>query len=319
MPSFATRASRRTATVAALFLTALTPVATSAHAATTVDLVVRADQPAIAPGATGIQQLLVSNSGQTTTGDVVVSFVTPAYTNIDRTTPLPAGCVMRYSDPDPTIPEVVNCTLAPGLAAGTTATLAMPLQVTTRARLSGPSALDVVSAVPAANSADREVNLNNNWTATSILITRPTPAMPQGNNINLYLTHDVPVATAAHTASVTLTYGNAGPESTLGPVQATVVTPFYTTVDLATPLPSPCHLALTDDTIATPEIVVCTLDPLAKNAQQTLTIPLKTFGTAIAGKVLAPALISPVQSSDVDIDQTDNLDSVGVLLPSSSR
>jgi hypothetical protein len=291
---------------------ALTPPA-SAAAGAQIDLAVSSDQQLLIPGSPAVQHLRVTNNGETTTGGVVVTFVTPAYTNIDRGQPLPPGCSIRYTMPDPTIPEVVTCTLPPGLAHGAVENLAMPLLPTTRARLVG-AALDITSALPADKSPDQDVNLNDNVDLATPTFTQPTPATPEGNRINLYLSHDVPVVAADHRASATLTYGNTGPNPMQGQTQITVVTPFTTNIDRDKPLATGCRIVLQDPSATVPEIVVCTLAPLAVGEQRSLVIPLKAVPTNLTGRPMSTLLVAPVSPADVEVDQADNLDTFGVKL-----
>ncbi|MFJ2740572.1 hypothetical protein ACIO3O_12970 [Streptomyces sp. NPDC087440] len=232
------------------------------------DLAVSTDQPLIVPGAGGVQTVVVSNAGAVTRGASLVTFVTPAYTNIDHSAALPGGCSMRYTNPDPTVPEVVNCLIPAGIAKGASVRLPMPLAVTERARLTGTN-LDLVSVVAAEGSPDREANINDNSSMGSVAVSRPTPATPKGNKVGLYLTHDVPVLAEDRTAEVTLTYGNTGPKAMRGPVQITLVTPFSTNIDRAEPMPDGCRFALADESIGTPEIVVCTLPALDADEEST--------------------------------------------------
>ncbi|WP_328958031.1 hypothetical protein [Kitasatospora purpeofusca] len=279
----------------------------------TVDLSISADQPTIAPGHTGTQTVRVSNSGETTTGESLVAFVTPAYTNIDREVPLPAGCTLHYQNQDPTVPEVVNCRIPAGLAADRPVQLAIPLAVTERARLTG-QLLDSLSVVPALESPDVEANMNDNWTTTSITVTRPTPAAPAGNRVGLYMAADVPFLEKDQTASAKVTYGNTGPAAMTDPVQITLVTPFTVNVDRTVALPAGCRIVLADQGLASPEIIVCTLPALGVDEQRTLVVPLRALGGGLTGRTSGTALIAPA-GSDIETDQTDNLGLLSVKIP----
>ncbi|MBP5934994.1 hypothetical protein F3K43_02290 [Streptomyces sp. LBUM 1476] len=97
---------------------------------TAVDLSVKADIVQQAPGITGQQKITVTNQQGTTTGKTLLTYVTPPYTNIDRAVPLPSGCVMRYQNLDPTVPEVVVCELPAGLGEKERTELSIPIDVT---------------------------------------------------------------------------------------------------------------------------------------------------------------------------------------------
>ncbi|GAV45396.1 hypothetical protein [Streptomyces acidiscabies] len=282
---------------------------------TAVDLSVKADIVQQAPGITGQQKITVTNQQGTTTGKTLLTYVTPPYTNIDRAVPLPSGCVMRYQNLDPTVPEVVVCELPAGLGEKERTELSIPIDVTPRARITG-MVRGVVDAVPAEGSSDTDVNLNDNWMPAYLSLTRPTPQTPDGNKTGLYLS--VPMATLAEdgTAEVTSTYGNVGPAAGVGATQVTVVTPFAVNVDRDKPLPDGCAIALQEPFLGIPEIVVCTFPALAAKEQRTFTVPVRAAsGGHAAGLLFGPALIAPASPEDVDPDQTDNVSSFAVLAP----
>ncbi|MDX3386025.1 hypothetical protein PV682_31890 [Streptomyces niveiscabiei] len=299
--------------LAALSAAMLTP-SSYASPAESVDLSVRADMVQQAPGTTGKQFLTVTNQGSATTGKALLTYVTPPYTNVDRSAELPAGCSMRYENPDPTVPEVVTCVVSEGLGAGERQ-LAIPLSVTQRARITG-MVRGLVTVVPAADSPDVEAAINDNWMPAYLSLTRPTPATPEGNRTGLYLAGPLSVLTKEGTADPTLVHGNVGPAQSSGQVQISAVTPFTFNVDETKPLPEGCSLVLKDSFIGTPEIVVCQVPALAVEEQRTLTIPLRRAeGAHAVGLLLGPALIAPLSPDDVDPDQTDNIATLTVMAP----
>ncbi|OXM50360.1 hypothetical protein CFP71_28445 [Amycolatopsis thailandensis] len=284
-----------------------------------MDLAVTAGQVALAPGTTGTQTVTVVNNGSAaTTGGTRVTYLTPAYVNIDRAKPLPAGCELRFEDQDPTVPEVLTCVLPAGLAPAAPVTIDVPVAVTTRARVTGVIR-GRVSALPVPGSADVEADPADNWTLAYLTATQPTPALPEGNKVGLYLTHAMPAQAKDGTSTLTITYGNVGPADTAGAVRVTVATPFYTNVDRAKPLPEGCAFQLEDPSPGIPEIVTCEVPALKVEQQRTLDVPLKAVDGGPKGIVLGPTIISPASSSDVDTDQTDNLDVAGVMVPSRGK
>ncbi|MFD7731673.1 hypothetical protein ACFV6F_14955 [Kitasatospora phosalacinea] len=95
-----------------------------------VDLHLVGDTPAIRPDGTGLTVLTVGNGGQRpTTGPVRVVYVTPLFTNVDHRLPLPPECTMLLVDPDPSVPEVVQCVRDTPLGPGGSWSLRLPLTV----------------------------------------------------------------------------------------------------------------------------------------------------------------------------------------------
>src|SRR5204863_131212 len=75
-----------------------------------VNLYAAGDIPAIRPGGSGWTTLEVGNTGgQPTTGPVRAVYVTALYANIDNNRKLPVGCVKLLNNPNPTVPEIVQC------------------------------------------------------------------------------------------------------------------------------------------------------------------------------------------------------------------
>ncbi|WP_199550048.1 hypothetical protein [Streptomyces sp. N35] len=318
--SFASAGPRlAVATAAALAITAPTAVAAPAPAAPgNVDLAITSAPPTIAPGRSGIQKLTIANRGARTTGEVQVTFATPSYVNVDRASKLPKGCKIYYKNLDPTVNEVIACRLPRGLAKGKPVTLSVPLRVTERARLTG-IVLGRAAAVPAPGSKDVESNLSDNWAITQLMLTQPTPPVPSGKNkVGLYLTRDTPATDVDGRTDAVFHYGNVGPNES-GDIQITVVTPFYTRIDTERELPTGCTIELNDPVPGVPEIVVCKVDGLDVEDDDTLTLPLRMREGAPAGVLYGLALIAPATESDVDVDQQDNLSASGVHVPSRGK
>ncbi|NGO78221.1 hypothetical protein G6045_21515 [Streptomyces sp. YC504] len=287
----------------------------SAPRGTAVDLAI-ADVPLqVSPGKSGVQKLIVSNAGaRPTTGPALVSYATPAYTNIDRGRPLPRGCKIAYANPDPVVPEVVVCRLPAGLAKGRDTTLAVPVVVTERARLTG-TIRGRSSVLPAPESKDTESDANNNWTLARLNLTRPTPAPPAGNRVGLWIAQSDAVVEQDGTAELELRYGNVGPNAS----DSTVVvftTPLLTKVDTEGGLPDGCAFELDDKTPGIPQIVRCTLDGQDVEEDDSLTVPLVAQPGVPKGMTAGSLLVAPAKPCDVDTDQTDNLTVAVVRVPS---
>ncbi|SDW27378.1 hypothetical protein SAMN05421504_101128 [Amycolatopsis xylanica] len=273
----------------------------------TADLTLSSNALSVAPGATGVQTLRVLNGGSAEfAGPVALTYVTPTYLNVDHDKPLPAGCEMRLTDPDPTIPEVVTCRIPGPIAAGKELTVGIPVAATTRVRFVG-RVRGMAMAAPTGADAD----LGDNWNYAQVVITRPTPKLPDGDPVDLYLTNTVPAVSDTQSAKVTLTYGSKAPYEAKGDLQLTYVTPFYINVDHAKPLPSGCKMRLTDRDPLVPEIVVCTMKPLKAGKTGSLAIPVELVKGAPPGPLGGMAAVAPV--SDVERGQIDNFLAANVV------
>jgi len=299
--------------VAALSLSATAaPAADDAHK---IDLVMSVDPVTLAPGDSGRQTITVTNRGSSAEGPVLVTYVTPAYTNIDRGMLLPSGCTIRYANPDPTVPEILTCEVpAERLAEDQTVSLGVPLALTTRARLTGFIG-SRVSAVPAPGSTDQEADLGTNWMVGFVNITKPTPEVPQGNRVGLYLSHITAILDKDDKGTASLVYGNAGSNDVRGEVQLTAVSPFSTKFDRSVPLSDGCSFALEDPTPGIPEIVVCRRPSLAVGEEAQVDLPLTGLPGHPFGTLYSSALVAPAGDADVETDQTDNIDVVVVRAP----
>jgi hypothetical protein len=275
-----------------------------------VDLALSSNLPAIAPGATGVHALRVINNGAADfAGPVAATYVTPTYLNVDHTKPLPGGCTMRLTEPDPTVPEVVTCRITKAIAAGKDLSIDIPVVVTTRVRLVG-RLRGMAIATPATESGHSDVDLGDNWNPAQVTISRPTPKTPEGNLVDLYQTNAAPALSNDQPGAVTVNYGNKGPRDMLGNVQITYVTPFYVNVDHSKPLPRGCVMRLTDPDPLIPEIVVCTLKPLKAKATASVAIPLKLVPGAPLGPITGTSLVAPPSVNpvvDVERSQVDNV------------
>jgi hypothetical protein len=268
------------------------------------------EQVAMAPGGTGVQNLRVINNGATDfAGPVAVTYVTPTYVNVDHDKPLPGGCTMRLTEPDPTIPEVVTCSITGTIAAGKVLSVGIPVAATTRVRFVG-RVRGLAIAAPAEESGHSDVDLGDNWNVTAVTVIRPTPEPPAGNQIDLYQTNATPALSDDQRGDVILTYGNKGPRDMQGDTQITYVTPFYVNVDHSKPLPDGCEMKLTDSSVLVPEIAVCTLKPLKAKTTGSVAIPLALvpgapLGTLTGSCLVASPTVNPIV--DVELSQVDNV------------
>ncbi|NGO74517.1 hypothetical protein G6045_02285 [Streptomyces sp. YC504] len=272
-----------------------------------VDLAI-ADAPVqLSPGQRGVQRLTVSNAAKrATTGVALVSYATPPYTNVDRKRPLPGGCRIAYQNQDPVMPEIVTCRLGAGLAKGKDRTVAIPVVVTDRARLTG-TVRGRSSVMPAPGSKDVEVDTNNNWVLARLNLTRPTPPLPKGNKVGLWVAQADAVIAKDNTGELELSYGNTGPNETRRGAVVVVTTPLLVKIDTEAGLPDECTLALDDRTPGIPQVVRCTLDDVDVEEDDTFTLPLVAQPGAPKGMSTGTTLVAPGHPEDVDTDQVDNV------------
>ncbi|WP_394825793.1 hypothetical protein [Pendulispora albinea] len=138
-----------------------------------VDLWVSTDQPALSVNAPRTVTVRYGNVGRRATqGPSELVYVTPFYVNVDRSAPLPAGCRVQEPHPDPLIPEIVLCSIPPGLEPGWERQLTLPIEL----EPGGPAGMLVgnVSLEPSAggDAADTEVNFNDNLHHATVIAVR---------------------------------------------------------------------------------------------------------------------------------------------------
>ncbi|WP_424216494.1 hypothetical protein ACN20G_30650 (plasmid) [Streptomyces sp. BI20] len=282
------------------------------RAAAGPDLVVDAAAVTAAPGTSVAHTVGVRNRGAGTRGPVLLTYVTPAYTHVDRFGPaLPEGCEVRHVDLDPVVPEVVTCRIPAGLAEGARTSFVVPLAVTTRARLTGGVG-GLLDAMPAPGSPDRETAPEDNWVSTELTLVGPVPEAPPGEPVDLFLVPDTEAAGTEAATEVVLEHGNRGPRPARS-VRVVAVAPFLTR--WRGPLPAGCGLVLDDPDPAVPRIVDCVLPRTAADGRGRLRLALETLPGAPTGTLTAPVLVAPADPGDVDADQRDNLGVITLRRP----
>ncbi|MFC5743141.1 hypothetical protein [Dyella tabacisoli] len=278
--------------------------AVSLARASAVDLFVVADSPSAKPNTSTTMHLFVGNVGAAGTGNVELTFVTPAYVNVHS--PLPSGCQLLYENTERSVPSIVLCTL-PALGQFEVREVDLNLDVDALA----PPALTYGSVMiyPAANSVDIEQDIHDNAIAPGVEVALGTPV--SGANINLYATGNapaIPEVGSRDQASEVFTIGNNGLSATTGAAHFGIATPFFIN-DVSAQLPSGCIEAYSNPRPNVPEVVICTV-PAGLAPGDTVQFPLRF--RLIAGGPTGPqwgvGAVSPVPgSTDVDSDRADNL------------
>lgn len=278
-----------------------------------INLALSTAGPSIASGKTGLQTFTISNSGATTQGASILTYVTPFYVNIDRGRPLPEGCSFRLEDPDPTVPEVVRCTTPAGLEQNKEVQLSIPVEVTTRTRFVGNNRGMAIVA-PAQGSPDKEADLTDNVARPIVTVVPPSPELPNTSIVGLYGTADRPAMAPDQRKLTTFSYGNVGPNDMTGEVTITFLTPFYVNFDRGQPLPAGCSFRLEDPDPTVPEMVTCKRPALTKGKEDQVQFPLIALPGGPRGAQISGALVAPASASDADFDQIDNITLAGAQI-----
>lgn len=295
-----------------MVLLAALPVMVGAPAsAADVDLWITYDVPTASSGGTALSTLTIGNAGSSASGVVRLTFATPAFVNIDRGQPLPAGCAFVYENLDRTVPEVVGCVL-PGLAANASRNLVFGVAV--HATAPPITTWGMALILPAIGSPDHELYMTDNVTTPGVNVARLGPI--GSGTINLYLAGDLPSVSQSAGGTQSFIVGNHGPGPTTGPVTLTMTTPFFVNFDHSRPLPGGCGYLLQNADPAIPEIVRCTLPPgLAVGSAVTIQLPLALVpGGPIGAEYSIAAVATGAGSPDVDPDRTDNVFEPGALV-----
>jgi hypothetical protein len=318
-------AGERAALCAAVVCALIGPIVSTAPAVAAagaqVDLYVAdRNSPVLTPNVGGIQEITVSNRGQSTTGRVSVKYTTPVLVNIDRAKPMPTGCAILYQNEDSAVPEVVECVL-PGLASGERHTITLPITLV-EARAPTAGSYGSVSVTPAVGSADVEQDITTSLSPIGVQMhaAAGTPP-PRGNPVNLFAAGDIPAIRPGGSAWTSLIVGNTGDQPTTGPVRAVYVTALYSNIDNGKRLPDDCTKLLDNRDPTVPEIVECYHnDPLAPGQTWTLRLPLTVVKGGPVGERYGASIAttgsSQRPSHDYDTNLADNLHGSGLNVTS---
>ncbi|HEX5404691.1 MAG TPA: hypothetical protein VFX16_20570 [Pseudonocardiaceae bacterium] len=252
-----------------------------------IDLNLYYDEPVIAAGGIGIQTLTVTNSGADGTTPIDLTVTTGVFVAVDPAGRMPKGCGFLYQDgdPDATVPEVVRCVLPP-LEHNDSTAVTLPLMVAEAAAAGDTFGTATVLPEPGSPDVDQHVADNLGW--PSVVVTNPgtsVGAPTNGQVTDLYVTTDLPAVATGQPAVETLTVGNRGPQPANEPIRLVVVTPPLVRLATDQPMPAGCGFVYDSPDPAAPELVRCSIAPLAVGTSTTVRLPL------------APVFGSPVQTS----------------------
>ena len=281
-----------------------------------VDLNLSVEVPGIAPGQSGEQTFTIQNNGQSMHSHVVLTYTTPIFINIDRTKPLPAGCVMRYQNQDFQVPEIVRCTLPP-LAQNASQHFSIPITVATRAPAGPTFGTSIV--LPEDGSVDAEQYITDNLAPLGVAVAKiPSQPEPAATGLDLYLAGSTPAIGQGQTQDVTFVIGNRGTKANTGPIRLDFATPLYINASSTKPLPTGCELLLKDPDPAIPEIVECSLpQQVAPGHQIEIRIPVDLVPKGPLGQQFGLSIVTADTkhgSTDVDNNLVNNLYEPSVIV-----
>ncbi|TCO45892.1 hypothetical protein [Actinocrispum wychmicini] len=282
------------------------PTRPAAPVAGDVDLYLVRGGAELVPGAAVDRAMTVFNRGRDMTGNVELFYTTPFFVNIDKSKPLPAGCVMRYVNKDYYVPEVVKCTLPP-LAHDARHEVSLPLVVLAGA----PTTATYGAAIarPAAPDKDPERNITDNIATPGGVIA--TPAAPgtakketAGARVATQVTSGVLVDDKP--SEQVYRISNLGDQAARG-VRLVSVTPLYVNTSTAGSLPDGCTLQLKDPDPAVPEIADCAIGTIEPGQSRELRIPVKAVpggpDTLKLGAVVTA--VKPIGRQDGNIENAN--------------
>ena len=325
----------------ALFLFVMTFIGSGFAA--TVDLIVDADQPTIVVGNSGTQTLTVSNTGDSATASVVLTYYTPIFCNLATSQPtLPSGVTssVLYTNTSRFIPSAIQYTItATALNASGSISVSVGLTVPSGTPQT-PSMLSWGNATvyPIAGG-DTEVNLQDNVIGSAVSIDGASPGTVSSSSPALFLAP--PFGTAYSDNSTTSTTGsvfflvgndkNAG--ATSQPFGLVFVLPPYIRYTSADSLTS-CSVLFPSTTDLTLEQIVSCTNPTLLPASSSCLLSL--LGTCIIPNLSPPTATVTIKvtgypgatvgsqwtiasvfttGSDVDQELFANVSSPGIVVP----
>ncbi|WP_394830270.1 hypothetical protein LVJ94_27555 [Pendulispora rubella] len=274
-----------------------------------VDLAVSSDNVTVTPGSTASASFRVINRGNVATrAPARLAVVTPFYANAEREG-LPPDCKVVVSNPQPNIPEVVECSIPAGVAPGQTVSLDLPLEVLP----GGPVGLGAGAMFVAAGQGDVELSMLDNASRFSVQRSA-SPIEPLKDGVDLWVSNDQPVIGLNQPRSVTLRYGNIGRLPTHASSELVYVTPFYVNVDRSAPLPGGCRVQAEHRDPLIPETVVCAIPAgLIPGEERQLTLPLSQVPGGPAGSLAGKVSFVP-GAGDTEVYGHDNMHDVNVIV-----
>ncbi len=255
------------------------PPVAAAQQGARVDLGLYYDEPVIPAGGTGTESFTVANSGADATAPADLTIATGMFITAIA---LPRDCAFLYRDAgaDPTVPQVVRCTVPP-LPRG--ASVDFPLTLDAAEAAPAGETFGTATVLPRASDVDQ--HLADNLGFPSVVVADPTasPTGPAATHVtDLYLTTDLPAVAVGAPGIETLIVGNRGPQPGAGPIRLTVGTPPLVRVGT---LPAGCDFLYDSPDPGAPQLVSCALPPLTVSATTSVQLPL------------VPEFGSPVQTS----------------------
>ncbi|WP_394820474.1 hypothetical protein [Pendulispora albinea] len=280
-----------------------------------VDLELYSTIASAAPGEGTTQDFVITNRGAPTRAESRFVYVTPTFVNFDRRASLPAGCSYAYENPDPLIPEIVDCKIPAGLGPDDRVTLTFHL-VTTHATLVGMTYGGAI--VSPDERIDTEQNFTTNWVAPYVQFLESeerSSAAATGYSANVYLSWDVPSVAPGDVKRQKLVVGNQGPDATRAPIRLVYVSAFFSNF-VESKVPRGCKLLLADPDPLMPQILECVLSkPLRAGDERTVDVFITTVAGGPIGYISASSVAAEAKAGEAgshDPSVIDNVQPVGI-------
>lgn len=295
---------------------AQTSVAAAEAPSNPVDLYVLTRGAAAGPDGRATITVTVGNYGPNATrGTSSLKVVTPFFVNIDPDGALPPSSGYLFPDSRPDVPEIFQVLIPPGLRAGETRDINIPLIL-----LPGGPRVPTIGATvftPATGSPDSDPDLTRN-TGKFALAQSSKPAPPDGS-VSLYFRSEELALRPGERGELSIHFGNAGPRTTQRESYYTMTTPFHVNLDTTNGLPPHVEAIYQNSDPSVPDVVRVTvpagLGPHTVPEWSTH-IPLTAANGAPSRSVVGMGMIVPSLSADcpdTDPDPSSNHHAVGVI------
>ena len=299
-----------------------------------VNLYVVADEPALdTTGTANPVTIEVGNNGPSaTTGQVILTAATTFFENFVSSS-LPAGCSFLLEDSDPSVPEIVQCSVSAGLAPGTSQAFYFQINIVPGGPQGLAGALFGSAETTVPNDVDPDLSdnafngTNTLFTPTTQETTHPTITLPSGTvtggppfvppattgtgaAVDLDINASAVAVLPGQDVPVTFTIGNHG-QSATGQVRLIFQTPIFVNAD-STQMPSNCAFLYENADFIIPSVVQCLLNGPASGQTVSQTLQLITASNIPEQRTFGRATVMPAYSSP-DVEQSLGDNEIGLV------
>ncbi|MYW05573.1 hypothetical protein [Streptomyces sp. SID3343] len=241
--------------------------------------------------------------------------VTPFFVKVDPDGALPPSGEFLFADARPDVPEIFQVLVAPGLGAGETREIHIPLMLLP----GGPRVPTIGGAVftPIPGSQDADPDLTRN--TGKFALARSSGPAPADGSVSLYFRSEELALSPGGRGDLPIHFGNAGPRTTRRESYFTMTTPFHVNVDPTHGLPPHVEHIYANSDPSVPDVVRVTVPAgLAPHGEPEWSthIPLTAVAGAPNRSVVGMGMIVPdlaADSPDTDPDPSSNHHAVGVI------